>query len=113
MQDLMVQEQLLRGTMAYCGLTRAIGIVEAQPEDGWIRIEEDDPATFPPVDEDGCSRYVLLSIANYGIPAIGMYVVDESGGAFHEGDDERTLQSYGLFVNAWRPLPEPYREEDA
>ena len=26
-------------------------------------------------------------------------------------DDEKSYSSYGIFVNAWMPLPEPYREE--
>ena len=31
---------------------------------------------------------------------------------FYPGDEEETYASYGLIVNAWMPLPEPYREEE-
>ena len=72
---------------------------------GWIPIDE----RLPEVDEDGYSEYVLLSFANASIPCIGQYVTDEEGGAFYDGDDEKPLNSYGLIVNAWMPLPERYR----
>ena len=72
----------------------------------WIPIDE----RLPEVDEDGYSDYVLISFENATIPTIGMYWQDKNGdGAFHDGDDERTLASYGSFVNAWMPLPEMYR----
>lgn len=45
------------------------------------------------------------------LPDIGRYETDEDGGAFYPGDDDRSYVSYGLFVNAWQPLPAPYREE--
>ena len=74
----------------------------------WIPIEE----RLPKVGEDGCSDYILLSFDNYGLPAIGRYEFDEeNGGAFYEGDEERSCSSYGLFVNAWMPLPERWKEE--
>ena len=73
----------------------------------WIPIDE----RLPEVDEDGYSTYVLLSFENATVPTIGTYVQEKDGsGAFHDGDDERTLASYGLFVNAWMPLPDPYRD---
>lgn len=34
---------------------------------------------------------------------------DEEGGVFYPGDDECSYIHYGLFVNAWMSLPEPYR----
>lgn len=72
-------------------------------EHGWIPIGEQ----LPDPDE-----YVLLSFENYTMAAIGRYEKNEDGsGNFYEGDDEKTLLSYGLYVNAWMPLPEPYREE--
>lgn len=68
----------------------------------WIPIEK----KLPEVDRYGYSDYILLSFSNATIPTIGMYWQDkDGGGAFHGGDDERTLASYGLFVNAWMPLP--------
>lgn len=72
---------------------------------GWIPIDE----RLPEVDEEGYSDYIMLSFANASIPCIGQYVVDEEGGAFHDGDDEIPLNRYDLIVNAWRPLPERYR----
>ena len=76
--------------------------------DDWIPIEKE----LPDVDEDGCSGYILISFENWSLPTIGIYVVDESGnGAFRDSDEERTLASYGFVVNAWMPLPQPYRAE--
>lgn len=73
----------------------------------WIPIDE----RLPEVNEDGYSDYVLISFENYTIPTIGMYWQEKDGsGAFHDGDDlDRTLASYGLFVNAWMPLPKCMR----
>ena len=49
---------------------------------------------------------------NFSIPLVGRYEEDTEGGAFYVGDDEDSCASQGLYVNAWRPLPEPYRAED-
>lgn len=69
---------------------------------GWIPITEKLP------DDD---KYILISFANFSLADIGRYEVDDDGGgAFYPGDDERSFSSYGLFVNAWMPLPEPYKE---
>ena len=46
---------------------------------------------------------------------VGRYVDDEKlGGAWYLGDcfDEDTCLANDLFVNAWMPLPEPYREDE-
>lgn len=76
----------------------------------WIPIDE----MLPEVNEDGYSDYILLSFENFSLPTIGMYWKDEDGsGAFHDGDDDRTLASYGLFVNAWMPLPKRYGGDGA
>lgn len=59
--------------------------------------------------------YVLLSFSNCTLPLIGRYECDEDGGgAWYVGDcdEEDTCISQNLFVNAWMPLPKPYREED-
>lgn len=69
----------------------------------WIPIEE----KLPPKDE-----YVLLSIENFTIPDIGRYEETDGDGNFYPGDDSRSYLSFGMFVNAWMPLPEPFREED-
>lgn len=70
---------------------------------GWISCDE----RYPDTDE-----YIMLSFENFSIPIIGRYEEDTEGGAFYAGDEEETLVSHGLIVNAWRKLPEPYREND-
>ena len=54
-------------------------------------------------------KYVLVSFENYTGLDIGRYDEDEEGNAFYPGDDEDPYIRYGLFVNAWMPLPDPYR----
>lgn len=66
----------------------------------------------PPVDEDGESDLILLSFENASFLCIGQYREDEEGGAFFEGDDDEPLIKHGLIVNAWMPLPAPYRGEE-
>lgn len=66
----------------------------------WIPVSERLP-------ED--DAYILLSYENFTLPDIGRYEVDKDGnGAFYPGDENRSYVSFGLFVNAWMPLPEPY-----
>ena len=58
-------------------------------------------------------EYVLVSFENDGIilPDMATYQVDQDGnGAFCASDDFVTYASVGLYVNAWMPLPEPYKE---
>lgn len=69
----------------------------------WIPISE----RFP---ED--ESYILVSFENYTMPDIARYEENDEGGTFYPGDDEKSYSSYGFFVNAWMPLPEPYREVD-
>lgn len=57
-------------------------------------------------------KYVLVSFENFSLLNIARYEEDENGGAFYPGDDEKSYSQYDLFVNAWMPLPEPYREEE-
>ncbi len=66
----------------------------------WIPVEEKLPR-----DND----YVLLSFANFGALAIGTY--EEN--AWYLGDDYGgdTCAAAGFTVNAWMPLPKPYRKE--
>lgn len=82
----------------------SIDIVVTGPKEksDWIPISE----RLPDTDE-----YVLLSFENYTMAAIGRYEENDEGGTFYPGDDEKSYSSYGIFVNAWMPLPEPYREE--
>lgn len=71
--------------------------------DGWISVEERLPET---------DDYILISFDNASIVDIGRYEKDEDGGgAFYPGDEDKSYSSIGIFVNAWRPLPEPYKEE--
>ena len=72
------------------------------------------PAKNPPeVDEEGYSECILLNFANASIHEIGRYIEDgDGGGAYYVGDDAKPCSSYGIFVDAWMPLPERYREEE-
>lgn len=56
--------------------------------------------------------YILVSFDNFTFPDIATYRVDDDGsGAFYPGDEDYTYLSVGFYVNAWMPLPEPYRSE--
>lgn len=76
----------------------------------WIPVL-DGEGQMPEVDDEGCSKYILLSFSNVTGYAIGNYKADENGGAFYDGDDTEPLTKIGVFVNAWMPLPEPYQGE--
>lgn len=56
-------------------------------------------------------EYLLISFSNFSVPAIGRYDEDEEDGAWFIGDETESLVSQDMFVNAWMPLPEPYRAE--
>lgn len=77
--------------------------VARKPEFGqWIPVSDRLPE---------CDTYILISCENFTLPDICRYEVDKDGnGAFYPGDEDRSYVSFGLFVNAWMPLPEPYRE---
>ena len=78
---------------------------ECMKKNEWIPVVEKLPET---------ADYVLVSFKNFSLPAIGRYEVDDEGdGAWYlQGcDDGDTCCSAGLFVNAWMPLPEAYKEE--
>lgn len=70
---------------------------------GWIPVEERYPDT---------ANYILLSFSNFSIPIVGRYEEDENGGAFYAGDEDETLVSQDMFVNAWMPLVKPYRPDE-
>lgn len=74
-----------------------------EEKDRWIPISERLP-------ED--ESYILVSFENATMPDIARYEENDEGGTFYPGDDEKSYSSYGIFVNAWTPLPEPCREED-
>ena len=66
----------------------------------WRPVEESLP-------ED--DRFILLSFANFSIPMVGRYEADDSGGEFYLGDEDESCVKQDMYVNAWMPLPEPYR----
>ena len=78
-------------------------LAEVKNVNRWIPVDEGMPEN---------DDYILLSFENFPIPDIGRYEQDEEGGAFYPGDEDYTYASFGLFVNAWRLLPEPYRLEN-
>lgn len=67
----------------------------------WIPITEQTP-------ED--ESYILVSFENDTGLDIARYEEDDEGGSFYPGDDDEPYSKYGIYVNAWMPLPEPYRE---
>ena len=70
----------------------------------WIPIAEKYPSN---------DTYILVSFENCNMPDIARYEEDKNGGAFYPGDEERSYKSFGLIVNAWKPLPTAYREVPA
>ena len=54
---------------------------------------------------------ILLSFENLPLhPSIGRYKRDHDGsGAFYHDTSDTPLNAYGIYVNAWAPLPECYR----
>ena len=89
------------------GLEEARKIVEKYKDDtGWIPVEQ----RFPDDDD-----FILLSFDNFSIPMIGRYEeLEDGGGSFYLGDcdEDDTCMANNLFVNAWMPLPEPYRPKE-
>ena len=73
---------------------------------GWIPVTERLP-------ENGA--YVLMSFEKFPLASTGYYVGNkETGGNWNLANwiDEYTCLANDLFVNAWMPLPEPYREDE-
>ena len=69
----------------------------------WIPITDRLPET---------DDYILISFENYTLPDIGRYEIDADGnGAFYPGDEAVSYASIGVFVNAWMPLPQPWKEK--
>ena len=58
---------------------------------------------YPETDE-----YILISFENFSIPIVGRC----EDGVFYAGDEDESLEDQGMIVNAWMPLPEPYRADD-
>lgn len=67
----------------------------------------------PEVDKKGYSERILLNFSNASIHEIGRYIEDgDGGGAYYIGNDTKPCSIYGLFVDAWMPLPERYKEDE-
>ena len=84
----------------------AIDIVEKVAEEYkgcWIPVSKKLP------DND---NYILLSFENFSVPMVGRYEELDDGGSFYIGDETETCISQDLFVNAWMPLPDSYKEND-
>ena len=76
---------------------------EDEKENGWIPVSERMP------DQD---KYILVSFFNFSLPMIGRYTVDDDdGGTFRVGDEDESFVEHDLYVNAWMPLPKPYKED--
>lgn len=96
----------MRGNDEFEGIGKIINELQREAvekykkEHGWIPIGERLPKS---------DAYILLSFSNYTGLMIGRYEEDGGGGAFYEGDSLTPLTHYDVFVNAWMPLPEPYR----
>lgn len=77
-------------------------IMNEYAKSAWIPVSERLPEN---------DKYILVSFKNFTLPDIGRYETDKDGnGAFYPGDEDESYVSYGcLVVNAWMPLPEPYR----
>ena len=77
---------------------------EFEKYQGWIDIND----RLPDPEE-----YVLVSFENFTLPDIGRYEAESDGsGAFYPGDEDASYVSFGVFVNAWMPLPKVYRREE-
>lgn len=70
----------------------------------WILVEERLPEN---------NKNILVSFENFPHPDVGRYETDKDGnGSFYPVNDDTSYIEYDMFVNAWMPLPEPYRESE-
>ena len=77
--------------------------IERLKSTNWIPVDE----RLPDTDE-----HILVSFINFSLPMIGRYTVDDDdGGTFRVGDEDESFCEHDLYVNAWMPLPEPYKED--
>lgn len=73
----------------------------------WIPVTEG----YPEVDRLGKSGQVLLSFENIPFLCVGEFRMNDRGGAFYVAFEDLPLVMQGFIVNAWMPLPDPYRED--
>lgn len=53
--------------------------------------------------------YILLAFEGYTLPCVGIYTVDDEDNGTFRDDRDVPFTEYGMYVNAWMPLPEPYK----
>ena len=74
---------------------------EERSKHSWVPVAEQLPEP---------EELVLLSFENFSLPMIGRYTADaDDDGIFRVGDDDESFIEHDLYVNAWMPLPEPYK----
>ena len=111
----------------YSPLTKVVSEEEInrilEQESGWIpcseRLPEEHDSMF--IKFKGTKKWSTAMFERKSDEVI-VTVADDAGrtvttdkdgnGAFYPGDDEKSYVEYDLFVNAWMPLPEPYRESE-
>lgn len=97
------QEQARAMLKRVARLSDEIERMKGEERQQWIPVAEKLPEP---------ETYILVSFDNFTFPDIATYRVDDDGsGAFYPGDEDYTYLSVGFYVNAWMPLPEPYRSE--
>ena len=97
------QEQARQMLERVARLSDEIERMKGEERQQWIPVTEKLPEP---------ETYILVSFDNFTLPDIATYRVDDDGsGAFYQGDEDYTYLSVGFYVNAWMPLPEPYRSE--
>ena len=97
------QEQVRQMLERVARLSDEIERMKGEERQRWIPVTEKLPEP---------ETYILVSFDNFTLPDIATYRVDDDGsGAYYPGDEDYTYLSVGFYVNAWMPLPEPYRSE--
>lgn len=76
--------------------------IHALKETQWIPCSERLPKT---------GEYVLISCEGFDVPSVGKYEENDIGGTFYLREDV-PCEDLGIVVEAWRPLPEPYKEQE-
>ena len=96
------QEQARAMLERVAKLSDEIEKMKGQERQQWIPVTERLPEP---------ESYVLVAFENVTRVDIDSYRIDENGdGAFYPGVEDTSYVSVGIFVMAWKPLPEIYRE---